>query len=219
MVVGLSEKSALARGRIWCASSCQIHDSSNIVDPALLGVRIAMLALISCFFNSRNCCNVAVSAPRWMRWDRHWRYTWEWKDIHILSPFTVPLALVTTHFLGAPWIRSEYWNNFSAQVVQVSLGLVFSKQDFEVVIARCYIVIWGQANSLKLNGESCFLWCWAIRCWLQCLCQGSFTIWPLLIRGLIKYVPLFKWVISGCSLWLSTLIYPWCHSQSSQLCK
>ena len=28
-----------------------------------------------------------------------------------------------------------------AQVVQVSLGLVFSKQDFKVVIARCYIVI------------------------------------------------------------------------------
>ena len=27
------------------------------------------------------------------------------------------------------------------QVVQVSLGLVFSKQDFKVVIARCYIVI------------------------------------------------------------------------------
>ena len=27
------------------------------------------------------------------------------------------------------------------QVVWVSLGLVFSKQDFEVVIARCYIVI------------------------------------------------------------------------------
>ena len=114
MVAGLSEKLASACGRIWCSTSCQIHDSSNIVDPASSGVRIAVLALISCFFNSWNCCNIAVSAPRWMRQDQHWLYTWEWKDIHILSPFTVPLALVTTCFLGAPRIRSEYWNNFSA---------------------------------------------------------------------------------------------------------
>ena len=35
----------------------------------------------------------------------------------------------------------------------MSLGLVFSKQDFKVVIARCYIVILGQANSLKLLGD------------------------------------------------------------------
>ena len=61
MVAGLSEKSALACGRIWRATLCQIHDSSNVIDPASLGVRIAVLALISCLFNSRNCCNVAVS--------------------------------------------------------------------------------------------------------------------------------------------------------------
>ena len=65
MVAGLSEKSASACGRIWRATSCQIHDSSNVVDPASLGVRIAVLALIATPLNIQRYNQAFKIRGRW----------------------------------------------------------------------------------------------------------------------------------------------------------
>ena len=88
-----------SRNRGWSRSRDMIvglRDGNRIWRVSPDRVRIAVLALISCFFNLQNCCNVAVLALRWVRQDQRWLYTWEWKDICILSPFTVPLALAMT---------------------------------------------------------------------------------------------------------------------------
>jgi hypothetical protein len=58
-----ARSSVSGSGRICWLTSVQIQESLSAVDPGVLGLSTAVLALTSSCFNSRKACKVSSSAP------------------------------------------------------------------------------------------------------------------------------------------------------------